>query len=169
VGDFAFVEYKFTRDLEERLDDIAAGTAGYLDVVRAAANQLTTELSRLSLQKQPQFSPVTTKAASNGTSAKLAEIITCPKCKRGQVRKVKDFYGCSRFREGCNFAINEKVSGKKLTENQVKQLCHKGKTDVLKGFMTKDKRPFEAALLLDTTTFKVIFPPRSSGTSTKTT
>lgn len=168
VSHFAFVEYKFTRDLEERLDDIAAGTAGYLDVVRAAANQLTTELSRLSLQKQPQFSPVTTKAASNGTSAKLAEIITCPKCKSGQVRKVKDFYGCSRFREGCNFAINEKVSGKKLTENQVKQLCHKGKTDVLKGFMTKDKRPFEAALLLDTTTFKVIFPPRSSGTTTKT-
>jgi hypothetical protein len=51
----------------------------------------------------------------------------------------------------------------------VKQLCHKGKTDVLKGFMTKDKRPFEAVLLLDTTTFKVIFPPRSSGTTTKTT
>jgi C-terminal repeat of topoisomerase/Toprim domain len=61
------------------------------------------------------------------------------------------------FREGCNFAINGKVSGKQLTENQVKQLCHKGKADVLKGFMTKDKRPFEAALLLDTTTFKVIF------------
>jgi len=92
VSHFAFVEYRFTRDLEERLDDIVAGTAGYLDVVRAAANQLTTELSRLSLQKQPQFSPVITKAASNGTSAKRAEIITCPKCKSGQVRKVKDFY-----------------------------------------------------------------------------
>jgi C-terminal repeat of topoisomerase len=66
------------------------------------------------------------------------------------------------------FAINEKVSGKKLTENQVKQLCHKGRTDVLNDFMTRDKRPFEAALLLDTTTFKLIFPPRSSGTTTKT-
>jgi hypothetical protein len=75
VSHFAFVEYKFTRDLEERLDDIAAGTAGYLDVVRAAANQLSSELSRLSLQKQPQFSPVTTKAASNGTSAKLADTL----------------------------------------------------------------------------------------------
>lgn len=44
-------------------------------------------------------------------SGKLADIITRPKCKSGQVRKIKDFYGCSRFREGCNFVINEKSPG----------------------------------------------------------
>jgi len=66
----------------------------------------------------------------------------------------------------CRFAINEKVSGKKLTENQIKQLCHKGKTDVLKGFTTKDGRSYETSLLLDTNSFRIVFPPRNSNTKT---
>jgi hypothetical protein len=52
-----------------------------------------------------------------------------------------------------------------LTEHQVKQLCHKEKTDVLKGLMTRDNRPFEAALLLDKVNYKVIFPPHNHSTS----
>ncbi len=45
---FSFVEYEFTRDLEQQLDDIAEGKAEYLAVVSAADEQLQRELGALS-------------------------------------------------------------------------------------------------------------------------
>jgi DNA topoisomerase-1 len=47
VSHFSFVEYAFTRDLEQQLDDIAEGNAQYLQVVSAADTRLQQELSAL--------------------------------------------------------------------------------------------------------------------------
>ncbi len=44
---FRFLDYAFTRDLEQQLDDIADGKAKYLDVVAGADAQLQQELARL--------------------------------------------------------------------------------------------------------------------------
>lgn len=45
VGKFAFADYDFTKKLEDRLDDIAAGRSDYLTVVSGAASLLDMELS----------------------------------------------------------------------------------------------------------------------------
>jgi DNA topoisomerase-3 len=75
----------------------------------------------------------------------------CPKCKQGSVKKPngQNFYGCSRYREGCNFSINETIAKKALTPKQVEALCVKGKTALLKGFISKQGKPFEAYLTLN--------------------
>ena len=44
---FSFLEYEFTRDLEQQLDDIAEGKAEYLTVVSAADERLQKELAAL--------------------------------------------------------------------------------------------------------------------------
>lgn len=47
-------------------------------------------------------------AVDVATPSKIEEspqILTCPKCKQGTMLKGKSAYGCSRFREGCQFLI----------------------------------------------------------------
>ena len=72
---------------------------------------------------------------------------TCPIC-GNPVVKTKMGWGCSDWKNGCHFIIWEKVSGKRLTKSQAKQLLEKGTTDFISGFQPKDKskKPFSAAL-----------------------
>jgi DNA topoisomerase-3 len=74
---------------------------------------------------------------------------TCPLCKRGVVTENAKAYGCSRYREGCRFAIWKRVAGKRLTERQVQSLLVRGCTERLKGFKSKAGKPFAARLKLD--------------------
>jgi DNA topoisomerase-1 len=148
-GHFAFLEYAYTRSLEQQLDDIAEGKAQYLAVVSSIDDQLKRELAQLHIAPRP--SP-----ASNGSApAKTATApppgsLLCPKCRQGIVKKPngQNFYGCSRYREGCNFSINEAIAKKTLTTKQIETLCTKGKTGVLKGFISKQGKRFEAYLIL---------------------
>jgi DNA topoisomerase-3 len=84
----------------------------------------------------------------------------CPKCKQGLVKKPngQKFYGCNRYREGCNFSINETIAKKPLTPKQIEALCTKGRTGVLKGFISKQGKRFDACLTLgNETDWKVEF------------
>jgi DNA topoisomerase III len=81
---------------------------------------------------------------------------TCPLCQQGAVVENIKAYGCSRYREGCKFAIWKVVAGKRLTERHVQALLTRGATDRLKGFTSKAGKTFEARLKLDPD-YKVTF------------
>ncbi|TGE14062.1 type IA DNA topoisomerase [Hymenobacter elongatus] len=73
--------------------------------------------------------------------------IPCPVCKLGTMLKGKAAWGCSRFREDCQFRAPFEWGGKTLTDSQMNQLLRKGKTGVIRGFLsarTGDR--YEAAL-----------------------
>ncbi len=57
VKRFSFVEYAFTRDLEQQLDEIAEGKAEYLPVVAAANERLQQEIAALGPVGPPAWSP----------------------------------------------------------------------------------------------------------------
>ena len=86
-GNFAFVEYAFTKGMEQSLDDIAEGKAEYRAVIAAAHAQLEQELAA--------FAKSTGKA--------------CPKCGKPMVHRMKkagkdgkggyDFWGCTGWPE----------------------------------------------------------------------
>ena len=153
TGKFRFVEYDYTRALEQELDDIAAGKAAYLQVVSTLNTQLQTELEHLSIAPQPTFG---TDRPSGGatTAARPQTGITCPKCGKGQLRKPhgKDFYGCDQYRSGCTFSVNTVIAKKQITDKQIETLCTKGKTGLIKGFINKQGKPFEAMLLCSEST-----------------
>ncbi|ALJ00241.1 type IA DNA topoisomerase [Rufibacter tibetensis] len=84
-------------------------------------------------------------------------VMICPKCSQGQLLKGKTAYGCSRFREGCQFMVPFELHGKTLSESHIKALVLKGKTGKIKGFTSpKTGNKFEAALKLNED-FKVVY------------
>jgi DNA topoisomerase-3 len=60
--------------------------------------------------------------------------VTCPKCKTGDMLKGKTAFGCSNFKNGCDFKVPFNLMNKKLSDNQLLTLIEKGKTPVIKGF-----------------------------------
>lgn len=80
---------------------------------------------------------------------KLMEDLNCPAC--GAPMEITPFgYSCSKRgqEEGdCYFAIG-KIAGKELKTDEVKALIENGSTDVLSGFLSKDKKKFRARLRL---------------------
>jgi DNA topoisomerase-3 len=74
--------------------------------------------------------------------------ITCPKCNSGTIIKGKSAYGCSAFKEGCNFKIDFEFGGKKLSEKQLFTLIQKKKSPSIKGF-TIDNQKVNGHLILN--------------------
>lgn len=81
----------------------------------------------------------------------------CPKCGESIVDKGK-FYGCSGYRSGCRFTMQKEIASKKLTKTMIKDLLSKKETKKYKGFKNKAGKPFEAALIMDSSN-KVTFKP----------
>ena len=60
----------------------------------------------------------------------------CPKCNKGNILKGKNAYGCSEFKNGCDFRLPYSFRDKKISENQYIRLLQKKCTVNLKGFKT---------------------------------
>jgi DNA topoisomerase-3 len=72
---------------------------------------------------------------------------TCPVCGEGKIIKGNTAYGCTNFRNGCNFRIPFEFYGKKLTNAQIDQLVFKKQTSVIKGFVNPEtKEKFDGRL-----------------------
>lgn len=66
------------------------------------------------------------------------------------VRQTPTGLGCNRWKEGCTFGVWREVHGKKLTDNQMRELVQKRRTKVIKGFKKKDGTgTYDARLVLN--------------------
>ena len=148
VGQFAFAEYDYTRQLEQQLDDIASGKNKYFPVVSQLDLQLELELRRLHVARRPDLAADRPIAAAGAGGPAPVAGFPCPRCKQGAVRRPRgqEFYSCNRYKEGCTYKVNIKIAGKSLTEKQIETLITKGRTSVLKGFHAKSGSRFDAAL-----------------------
>lgn len=72
---------------------------------------------------------------------------TCPKCGKGMMQ----FYGkvvrCGN--PDCGLPIFRQKAGKTLTDAEITELLTKGQTGVIKGFNSKEGKPFSAAVAFD--------------------
>ncbi|MCL1832594.1 MAG: DNA topoisomerase [Oscillospiraceae bacterium] len=80
----------------------------------------------------------------------------CPFCKN-PVRKYDWGYGCTGYQSGCKFSVRAEIAGKKITQSQVLMLLMSGKTAVIKGFVGKSGKPFDASLKVNAAEKKVEF------------
>lgn len=91
-----------------------------------------------------------------------APIGSCPVCKVGSIIEGKLAYGCTRWKSAnCSFKIWKEISKKNITLSQVKTLLKQGKTKLLKGFVSKAGKPFDAGLMIDQHQVKFWFEPKS--------
>ncbi|MEI4769078.1 DNA topoisomerase 3 [Psychrobacillus sp. FJAT-51614] len=89
-----------------------------------------------------------TTSSSKYTKYKQEPIVLCPKCKEGSIVARKGFYGCTNYKQGCTQTFNGFFLKKKITPSQVKLLCTKGKTNMIKGFVAENGKTFNASLAL---------------------
>ena len=93
---------------------------------------------------------------------------TCPACKTGHILRGKTAFGCARFREGCQWRLPAEVLGKKLSDPQVKSLLAKGRTQLIKGFVTGAGEKIDGALTLDAKLQPELVPAAESKPTTAT-
>ena len=77
--------------------------------------------------------------------------LTCPKCKTSKLMKGNTAVGCSDFKT-CGFKIPFVLMGKKLTDNQLKDIVEKRKSKTIKGLTNpSDQSTMEGKFVLDDT------------------
>ncbi|MGI4737284.1 MAG: DNA topoisomerase 3 [Janthinobacterium lividum] len=120
---------------------------------------------------QPQPASAATRQKSPPPAAGSADansLGTCPACKTGHVLRGKTAFGCARFREGCQFRLPIEILGKKLSDPQVKSLLAKGRTQLIKGFVTGAGEKLDGALTLDAKFQPELLPAAESKPTTAT-
>ena len=85
-----------------------------------------------------------------GLAAKKKIEAVCPVC-GGEMETTPFGYGCSNYKKdgsGCKFSIGT-IAGRDLAEEEVVELLTKGHTEVLSGFISKSRKRFSVALVLE--------------------
>ncbi|PIC66453.1 DNA topoisomerase III [Sporosarcina sp. P16a] len=97
------------------------------------------------------------RPSSGKSSYTRTEVAPCPKCGKGNIIEHPKFYGCSNYKNGCKQTFPGLFLKKKLTVPQVKLLCTKGQTNVIKGFTSADGKKFDASLELKDGKLNLVF------------
>lgn len=123
---------------ELHLKNIREGSEKYEDVMEQVLGYVEETVSEVEKQNLSKYE---NKEKNNHDS-----ICSCPLC-GGDILKYKWGYGCSNYKNGCGFSIG-KISGKLLSESQVKKLIQNHEVGPIKNFKKKDGGSFEAKLKL---------------------
>ena len=97
------------------------------------------------------------RASKYDSKFKRDPIVACPKCQKGSIIAHKSFYGCTEYKNGCTQTFNGYFIKKKITPSQIKLLCTKGKTNIIKGFEAENGQKFDACLAFDEGKIKLEF------------
>lgn len=131
-----------TGEWELRLSKIADGTESFDKFIEDIKETTVKWCSEITSASKSSVTKVSTKSDSGNATYSLS----CPLCGKS-LRKMSWGWGCAGYKEGCKFSVGT-IAGKKLTDNQIKQLIEKGKTSEIKGFKSKAGKSFSAKLIL---------------------
>ena len=141
---------ELTASWELHMQNIREGNESYNNVHSMILEYVNESLKEL---EHKDFSSIRQKNNNN-----FIEGLNCPLCGK-PMRQLQFGYVCSGYPD-CRFSVPHIVCSKKLTDNQMKNLIQKGKTSVLKGFVSKKGTKFDAALSLENGQVKFVFPER---------
>lgn len=149
----ALLNPKMTASWEKGLDGITNGTVDvseYRSKLEDFIRKETIQIRDKDLTNQiaTQISSFTGKGA-RGLGARKKIGVSCPVC-GGDIITTPFGYGCSNYKKdgtGCNFVIGT-IAGRDLSEEECLSLIKDGHTEVLSGFAAKNKKKFQAALIL---------------------
>lgn len=136
---------KMTADWETVLQGIEKGTESSTDFM-SGIESFTRQLVKTYSSAAPH----------SDLSFSRPSIGVCPKCGR-KVFAYPKSYSCESGKDGCGFVIWKTIAGKEVTPTQAEKLLTKGKSDIIKGFISKAGKPFDARLKLNRSTYAIEF------------
>ena len=142
---------ELTGQWEKKLRDIEKGQyqatqfkEEMFQMVAALCHEVKYDRNAIKIEGEQEKSPPKKK----NKKADLSDL-TCPKCAKGVILKGKTAWGCSSWKDGCDFRVPFHMLGKKLSDKQVEKLIVRGKTTKLKGFVVPGREaPSEGKLVL---------------------
>lgn len=138
---------ELTGDWESRLNQIAKGEYDPKKFIKDVQQYTVQMIYHAKGIKPP---------AKRMPDYELSEI-TCPKCGEGQLLRGKRAFGCSRFKEGCDFILPPYIAGKLVEKDHLVELLeNKITTKYVQGFTNRQGKRFDARLKLKED-FKVEF------------
>lgn len=145
---------KMTASWEKGLDGITRGTV-QMDDYRSKLEEFIRKETEGMIQQDLKTSVaerIRPLAGKNKKDIRASVPIgaVCPVC-GGQIVTTSFGYGCGNYKKdgtGCKFVIGS-IAGRELSDEEVKQLLETGRTGVLSGFTSKNKKKFQAALILE--------------------
>ncbi len=128
-----------TGNWEMRLNNIAMGKEPVLNFIRDI-EQTTRDW----------YAQIAAAGERHYVSPQKGDLL-CPVC--GKVVKPAPFgWGCTGYSkdgDGCRFSINKTLAGVELSDKNIAQLLTKGRTGLIKGFISKSGKKFNAYLVID--------------------
>lgn len=73
----------------------------------------------------------------------------CLKCGNGDIIENSKGYGCSNWKNGCDFFIWKTIANKNINKANIKELLLKGETSEIKGFKSKTGKMFNSKLIFN--------------------
>ncbi|MCL1034662.1 type IA DNA topoisomerase [Elizabethkingia anophelis] len=128
---------EWTAEQEYELYKVETGEnsyPGYIDSIKNIVGNIIQELDGIKIEQ---------------VSVESKAIGICPKCQKGNIVEGKKGYGCSEYKDGCNFVIWKEIAGKKISLSIAKTLIEKRRTKKLEGFISKAQKKFNASLILN--------------------
>lgn len=150
----ALLNPKMTASWEKGLDGITRGTVIMADYREKLEDFIRKET--VSMIEKDLTGPIAGRIhpfvgkGGRGLAAKKSLSVPCPVC-GGEMETTPFGYGCSNYKRdgsGCKFSIGT-IAGRDLAEEEVVELLTKGHTEVLSGFISKSRKRFSAALVLE--------------------
>ena len=135
---------ELTGQWEKQLKQIEQGTYSvgqFINNMKQMVDDLVYEVRSETKKANISYIQATKeKSIANKQATKTLIGKICPKCKIGNVIKGTSAYGCSAYKNGCNFVLPFKFKGKNISEKQYIRLIDKGSTVNLKGFLEQHNK-----------------------------
>ena len=136
---------ELTGQWEKQLREIEQGSyqpQRFIREMKEMVAQLTLQVRQRPSGLRINPSPPPAKPLPKKRQKKLTDPagLTCPKCIKGELLRGKTAYGCSRWKEGCQFRLPFRYLDKKISEKQLLRLLKHGCTVLLKGFVQNGKK-----------------------------
>lgn len=140
---------KMTADWEMKLQNIEKGIGSDSEFLNDIVTFISSLMRKYAAKDEEK------------TFAKEWDVIgRCPKCGK-RVLDYPKSYACESGKGGCGFVIWKNISGKSISSIQAKKLLENGRTDILRGFKSKNGKSFDAALKINSShTVEFVFPKR---------
>ncbi len=158
---------------EKRLKEIERGdyhAATFINQMKKMVDQLVYEVrsNKKTIRLSAENNNIKTapKTSKKKTVSKTVVGKECPKCKKGTLLKGNTAFGCSNYKNGCDFKLPFSFSEKKISENQLIRLLDKGSTTNLKGWKT-DNGKIEGLVRFDDNFHLKLEPKTSINTVTE--